>query len=425
VKIIRQLAEWMLQSGRLSPEEFNTVRHRILGEPLSDVEIERAREAQETRDSLEDSEVSWWNLHGAGIRAGLKERSPQKKGRRKVPNATPIRVWDLEPRLPVLLMGSGTGFKLPQLLWEIAMASGRDFQKDWTGFVNCAAYLYGLDAEKLHDSLRLAIITDPKDISATLLSMERGDPLFPLGFLKDYSGQSVGNIWKRIRGDDNEFAYGNRNWILKYPNFNTLNEACIVRNRIRRIFRLWVVEGAELVENIRDADHPHGGAGIQLNFGKVRMNLPLDILQKLYSSGNGAIAGGELVRTVTNSCGNVFLPVKVDDVEYKAMLDGWIDVFAEEEREYRAAMARCKLISVRARKEREGQINSIEQFYANMRKQFSGVKRVSLGNLRADVLYDGSTWGMDLSSAIGFLCDQSTGTAFVWNRKKNAKGKPI
>ena len=272
MKIIGQLAMWMLNTNRISEGRYYDICNRILGEPLTLEQAAKIASPEDEKAEREAVEDAWWKLRGAGVRHDLKEAGKRKGGRPKVPNKKSVKVWELEPKLPEVLMGDEAAFGLPSLLWPVAAEAGRRFSRDWRGFADCVAFLYGLDAERLHDSFRAAVIRHHKLIPPLLIALEDGDSLFPADFLSDYAGKSVGIIRNRLAGEADVLVHGKTDWILRYSNFNTINEACLVRNRLHRVFRLWVRHGATLHDDCRVTP---GRFCLHLNFGERIVHFPL------------------------------------------------------------------------------------------------------------------------------------------------------
>ena len=145
-------------------------------------------------------------------------------------------------------------------------------------FAAATSALYKLDAEELHDAFLAAMKTCGNKLGIIVTDAEYGHTLFPDGFLSRLSGESVSALRKRVDGEETAFFANKKNWILRYPSFNVINEACLVRNRLRRIYRLWVKNFAEC--DIHGTIN-HGMPGILLAFGKTLVPVPADIWWKL------------------------------------------------------------------------------------------------------------------------------------------------
>ena len=280
MKIVRQLADWLLDNGRITPEYYNKVLTAILGKVDPDG-LNRAFAIQKKIDDEERAVEDWWNLRGAGERA--KGKAGRRKGGRKgAPNTTPIKVWDLDRRLPDVLLPRGANpedFPLAVLLIAIDEARGNRRSKDWAGFAAVATELYKLGAEQLHDALLAAMKICGRKLGPILIAAEKGSTLFPEGFLSKFSGESVDALRKLIEGEETEFSFSNNTWILRYSSFNILNEVCLLRNRLRRVFRLWVQELSEWDDSEVDEDGQAGA--VCLVFGKTLVPVPVALWWKL------------------------------------------------------------------------------------------------------------------------------------------------
>ena len=280
MKIVRQLADWLLDNNRITPEYYNKVLTAILGKVESDG-LNRVFAIQKKQDDEERAVEDWWNLRGAGERARIKAAGRRKGGRKGTPNATSIKVWDLDRRLPDVLLPAGANpevFPLAVLLIAIDEARGNRRSRDWAGFAAAAKELYKLGAEQLHDALLAAMKICGRKLGPILVAAETGSTLFPEGFLSDFSGESVVALRKHVEGEETAFAVSNNTWILRYQSFNILNEACLLRNRLRRVFRLWVQELSEWDDSGVVDD---GKAGVYLAFGKTLVPVPLSLWWKL------------------------------------------------------------------------------------------------------------------------------------------------
>ena len=276
MKIVRQLADWLLQNDRITPERYGHVLDAILDGVDADAGslIDAAVDRRDRRESAEDASEEWWNLHGAGERA--RGKAARRRGGGGHPaDTTPVKVWDLDPRLPGLLFPPGAApdaFPLATLFLAVDKARGNRRAADWDGFAAAAAALYKAGGDELHDALRVAMEKRGRALGPLLAAMETGATLFPDGFLDDLSGESVAALRKRVDGGETAFSFAKADWILRYTSFNILNEACLVRNRLRRVYRLWVQTFADWDE--------HGAANrcvpvFFLSFGKLRVAVPL------------------------------------------------------------------------------------------------------------------------------------------------------
>ena len=303
MKIVRQLADWLLDNDRITSEYYNSVLKAILGDFESD-ELIWACDRQEERDF--EAAEDWWNLHEADKRA--RGKTACSKGGRKVPpHVTPIKVWDLDRRLPDMLLPASTAldvFPLAVLLLAVDEARGNRRSPDWTGFAAAATELYKVGAEELHDAFLAAMKKHGRELGPILAAAETGSTLFPEGFLSNLSGESVTALHKRMDGKETAFFANKKDWILRYPAFNVVNEACLVRNRLRRVYRLWVHSLSEW-----DA---HGVAnkgieGICLVFGKTFVHVPTIVWWKLQDPAKPRLGSvHELV--VIPSCTNDNIP---------------------------------------------------------------------------------------------------------------------
>ena len=280
MKIVRQLAQWLLESDRITPEYYREVLLAIQGEIGEGDKklLFRTDRRQEGAGSDEDAIETWWNLRGAGTRTKL---SRCKGGRKASPGTKPIKVVDLDPLLPDMLLSPGTAldfFPLAELLIAVDNARGNRRSSDWTGFAAAATSLYKIDAEGLHDAFLAAMKIHGLKLGKVLAAAEMGATLFPDGFLADFSGESIDVLRTRIDGEETDYSVNRLNWILHYPSCNIVNEACLVRNRLRRIYRLWVKNFAE--DDVGGAAS-HGKAGICLAFGKTLVPVPVGVWWKL------------------------------------------------------------------------------------------------------------------------------------------------
>lgn len=278
MKIVRQLADWLLQNDRITPERYAHVMDAILDGVDADAGslIDAAVDRRDRREAAEDASEEWWNLHGAGERARGKA-ARRRSGGGHPADTTPVKVWDLDPRLPGLLFPPGAApdaFPLATLLLAVDKARGNRRAADWDGFAAAAAALYKAGGDELHDALRVAMEKRGRALGPLLAAMETGATLFPDGFLGGLSGESVTALRKRADGGETAFSFVKKDWILRYPSFNVLNEACLVRNRLRRVYRLWV-------RTFSDWDE-HGAAnrgkpGVCLAFGKTLVHVPFGV----------------------------------------------------------------------------------------------------------------------------------------------------
>ena len=94
MKIVRQLADWLLQNDRITPERYGHVMDAILGgaDTTAGFLIEEAVDRRDRREAAEDAVEEWWNLRGAGVRA--RSKAARRPGGRRTSKATPIKVWD-------------------------------------------------------------------------------------------------------------------------------------------------------------------------------------------------------------------------------------------------------------------------------------------------------------------------------------------
>ncbi len=289
MKIIRQLAQWMLDEGRIDPVHYKAILWAIdNGTPIIDEEKaildecaeEEAREAAfEAADELsgaDEKREAWWDLF-SGHAISREGKAAHGGGRKATADKTPVKVQKLDQGLPAMLLPPGAdpgAFPLAALLLAVDEARGNRRAKDWAGFVEAAAALYTTGAEELHDALWVAMRKRGRELGRFFATAERGDPLFPEGFLSGLSGESVAALEKIIIGTDTEFSFKKNDWILKYSSFNALNEACIVRNRLRRIYRLWVRHFAYW-DSFGAADN--GMPCMAMSFGKTTLKVPADI----------------------------------------------------------------------------------------------------------------------------------------------------
>ncbi len=280
MKIVRQLANWLLENDRIDPEKYQEILTAIQG-GMGDGEGKLLRLAdmrQRDRDAVEDSAEDWWRLRGAGGRA----KASRRKGGRKTARGTkPIKVDELDPILPDMLLPRGAtpeSFPLAVLLVAVDKARGNRRTLDWVGFAAAAAALYKIGAEELHDAFFAAMKVRGRELGKIIADAEMASSLFPENLLSDLSGESVTVLLKRVAGEETEFSADKADWILRYPSFNVINEACLVRNRLRRIYRLWV-------KNLADWDvcgaANHGRPDICLVFGKTPVHVPAVIWWKL------------------------------------------------------------------------------------------------------------------------------------------------
>ena len=143
MKIVRQLANWLLENDRIDPEKYQKVLAAIQG-GVGDGEgkmLHLADMRQRDRDTVEDSAEDWWCLRGAGGRA---KASRRKGGRKAARDTKPIKVDELDPLLPDMLLPRGAtpeAFPLAVLLVAVDKARGNRRTLDWAGFAASAAAL--------------------------------------------------------------------------------------------------------------------------------------------------------------------------------------------------------------------------------------------------------------------------------------------
>lgn len=287
MKIIGQLADWMLRTERISPRQFERVKRLILGVSYAtmcasaDADEAAAREEEEWLESEWDlAREEWWDLHGAGVRAG-RTGGPAHGGRRHVRGRRAIKVWDLAPQIPERL-GPLAEVQLAGLLSAVAAVLGRTGMCDsWEAFAEGVDYLHGLDVEALHDAVRVAAMRRVADVVPPLFAAEAGRTLLPVDFLSDLSGKSVNVLKARLESDEVEFHHQKTDWILAYGTFRTLVRASRVRNRLRRIFRLWMRTAVDVVPDVAryargaERDQP---LSFRFDFGTVVHDLSLTAL---------------------------------------------------------------------------------------------------------------------------------------------------
>ena len=280
MKIVRQLANWLLENDRITPERYREVLLAIQGEIVKEDEIllGRATRRQGESGSGEEEVETWWNLRSAGTRTRASRR---KGGRKASPDTKPIKVDDLDPLLPDMLLPPGAKldlFPLAVLLVAVDNARGNRRASDWAGFAAAVTSLYKTGAEELHDAFLAAMKVHGHKLGKIIAAAELGDTLFPKVFLSNFSGESIDVLRKRIDGAETDYSVNRLNWILHYPSCNIVNEACIVRNRLRRIYRLWVKNFAE--DDVGGVAN-HGKTGICLAFGKTLVPVPVGVWWKL------------------------------------------------------------------------------------------------------------------------------------------------
>ncbi len=280
MKIVRQLANWLLENDRIAPEKYQNVLAAIQGgmDDAGEKQLRLADMRQRDREAVEDSAEDWWRLRGAGARA---KASTRKGGHKAARNTKSIKVDELDPLLPDKLLPEGAAlasFPLAVLLIAIDNARGNRRSHDWTGFAASAAALYKIGAEELHDAFFAAMKVRGRELGEIIADAEMDSTLFPEDFLSNLSGESVTALLKRVGGEETKFLVDKADWILRYPSFNVINEACLVRNRLRRIYRLWI-------KNLADWDAcgvaNHGKPGICLVFGKILVHVPAIVWWKL------------------------------------------------------------------------------------------------------------------------------------------------
>ena len=280
MRIVRQLANWLLENDRISPDYYQEVLLAIQGGIGNEDGklLSKVGRRQRDRDAIEDSVEDWWSLRGAGGRAKAHRR---KGGQKATRNRKPIKVDELDPILPDKLLPNGAApdaFPLSVLLFAIDKVRGNHRSQNWSGFAAAVTELYKLSAEELHDSFLAAMKTCGHRLGEIAASAEMGATLFPWDFLLDLSGESVSVLRGRVYGWETDFSASNANWILRYPSFNVVNEACLVRNRLRRIYRLWI-------ENFSEWDAcgatSRGNPGICLVFEKAVVPVPVLVWWKL------------------------------------------------------------------------------------------------------------------------------------------------
>ena len=181
MKIVRQLAQWLLESDRITPEYYREVLLAIQGEIGEGDKklLFRADRRQEEAGSDEDAIETWWNLRGAGTRT---KSSRCKGGRKASPDTKPIKVVDLDPLLPDMLLPTGAAldlFPLAELLVAVDNARGNRRSSDWTGFAAAATSLYKIDAEELHDAFLAAMKVGGRKLGKIIATAEMGERFFP------------------------------------------------------------------------------------------------------------------------------------------------------------------------------------------------------------------------------------------------------
>ena len=324
MKIVRQLANWLLENDRITPDHYREVLLAIQGE-IGKGEGELLRRAdlrQGKGGSDEDAVESWWDLHVAGERAKPVRR---KGGGKPEPNTTPIKGVDLDPLLPGSLLPSGSAlgvFPLAVLLVAVDDARGNRRPPDWTGFAAAATALYKIGAEELHDAFLAAMMVRGRELGGIIVAAEKGSSLFPDGFLSDFSGESVVALRKHIAGEETEFSVGRTDWVLRYPSFNIVNEACIVRNRLRRIYRLWV---KDLAEWDAYGAARHGKPGVCLAFGKTLVAVPAVVWWRLQDPAAPHLGSARGLAVFPGPGGSCYLNVSVDGAPVVFNGDQYVD----------------------------------------------------------------------------------------------------
>lgn len=282
MKIIRELALWMLKSEHLDVAGYEHVKKAILKESLSDAEAKAVREMSRherrkelERESSEDNadafsyetalchDEAWWRLPG-------KSKGGGRRGRR--PGTRKLTAEELDAKLPALLPMTGGQFPLAELILSVGRSSCLTQGATWADFSETVASLYVADADVLHDRLRVTMLKSPDAIRDSLLALEEGATLFPKDLLSGYSGEAVSTFVRKIDGDSAEFRSLKTDWILRYPNICTVNEACLVRNRLHRIFRLWLAEGST---RHLDCRLTPGHVCLHLHFDERIVHIPL------------------------------------------------------------------------------------------------------------------------------------------------------
>lgn len=312
MKIVRQLADWLLQNDRITPERYGHVMDAILGgaDTTAGFLIEEAVDRRDRREAAEDAVEEWWNLRGAGVRA--RSKAARRPGGRRTSKATPIKVWDLDPRLPGMLFPPGAApdaFPLATLLLAVDEARGSRRAAGWDGFAAAAAALYKAGGDEIHDALRAAMERRGRALGPLLAAMETGATLFPDGFLGGLSGESVTALRKRVDGGETAFSFVKKDWILRYPSFNVLNEACLVRNRLRRVYRLWVQAFSEWNEH---SAANRCSTGVCLAFGKTLVHVPLAVWWHLQDPAAPRLGSRRGLTAFPARSGDFWLNIRVD-----------------------------------------------------------------------------------------------------------------
>ena len=311
MKIVRQLATWLLENDRITPDRYREVLLAIQGEVVKADEalLGKARRRQGENGSGEDEVETWWNLRGAGTRT----RASRRNGGRKVsPGTKPVKVVDLDSLLPDMLLPPGAAldvFPLADLLVAVDKVRGNRRSSDWAGFTAAVASLYKIGAEELHDAFLAAMKVRGYELGEIIAAAEMGSSLFPDGFLSNISGESVAALRKHIAGEETEFSANRADWILRYPSFNVINEACLVRNRLRRIYRLWV---KNLAEWDASGATRHGNPGICLVFGKIFVAVPAVVWWRLQDPSSPCLGSVRGLIAFPAPKGSCFLNVSVD-----------------------------------------------------------------------------------------------------------------
>ena len=274
MKIVRELADCLRARGRLSEEDHARILDLLMGHARQpDRSVERGRWDLDDEGPGPETATDWWRLRVVGERPSVKRVRAARRARSK----PGIKVWDLEPLLPKRL-SDGAAFPLAELLRETAAEAGLAVPAGWKGFVLAVRHLYGLGAEDLHRALRAVFCGRDARAPEILAEAEQGATLFPADFLDDIDGVSVWALKRWTRGQEDRYLQGKGDWLLKYPNFCVLHMACLVRNRLRRIYRFWVANCSE--EERRQPNDVRPKRWV-LNFGKVRVPVPRLVCEDL------------------------------------------------------------------------------------------------------------------------------------------------
>ena len=242
MRIVKQLADWMRHSGKMDDKRYQAISDAICGvcpdeDGMKSFLLESGQE--EGKAAEIEALEAWWDLHGARERA--RGRMARRMGGGRKEKTTPIKVWHLDACLPKMLFPANAApdaFPLAKLLLAVAEAAHqRRIGPGWTAFAVAVADLFKADAGKLHDALRAAMENCGRELGPLFVELEAGKTLFPEFFLGEFSGESVTALLKRVNGDETDHTFETSDWILKHPNLNTVHQACLVRNRLHRIYR--------------------------------------------------------------------------------------------------------------------------------------------------------------------------------------------